>query len=179
MTPRILSEPIKVIWAGWQSDTYTLQRCGWQLSAQENVFDRGIILAIKHPSLRVHGYSDMLDFNHRVMGERSHDVRKYLERRQFIFNMQLAEQVQLHVMGEPHFKGVDATPTYTESKIKSLEDLAYFQAMPKPESDIILPPPSFDEILQMALDHQAPKQKELREKARRTMGHGMILRVAA
>ena len=39
--------------------------------------------------------------------------------------------------------------------------------------------PSFNKIMQIALEHQAPKQKELREKVRRQTKIGAILRVAA
>lgn len=182
MNQMIYSEPVKVVWAGWESDTLTLQRCGWRISADESQYGSRVGIAIHHKELDTYGVSDMMDFDYmrRRIGQYN-SMQEMLRMQPLVFGMQMAQQVQVHMMMQesPRYMPVDATPMRMEESLENLEDLALFHSMPKPEKDIILPPPSFDEIMQLALEHQAPKQKELREKARRTVGSGLILRAAA
>lgn len=178
MTQMIRSKPVRVRWAGWESDTYTLQRNGWTIKAEQHVYDRSMSIAIKHRDFDAYGVSDTirpdrLPYEH----QRSMD---WLAARGVSFRMSLANHIQVGYMGEmPNFRTIDSTPMVDyEERIMGLEELQWFH--PIPENEVVVQPPSFDEILTMALDHQAPKQKELREKARRDLQtKSAIIRVAA
>ncbi len=60
---RILSRPIAVRWAGWVSDTHTLQKFGWDLSVDEQLHNMSIRLAMQHRGLRVRGMSNNLAYD--------------------------------------------------------------------------------------------------------------------
>jgi hypothetical protein len=46
----IFSRPVEVHSAGWRSDTQTLQRYGWELQADQDIYQASMRLAGKHPS---------------------------------------------------------------------------------------------------------------------------------
>jgi hypothetical protein len=93
-----------------------------------------------------------------------------LEVRMDIANSIIIRSSQADVSWNP----VEAAPVWTVEDTY-IENMGIFSSIPNQR--IILPKPSFNEILQMALDKQAPKQKELRAKAR--ANQGAIIRVAA
>ena len=67
----ILSYPIDLYWRGWHSSTIELQRAGWQLSAQQDVMNRSMIVAINHPEAQLQDITERIDFNYyRVMQDR-------------------------------------------------------------------------------------------------------------
>lgn len=172
--PRMISPPVRLHWAGWTSDTYTLQQNGWEISVHENFNEQGLQIALRHRGLDVRGLSNMTAFDHYGY---------------HVSHPNMVRDLVVRVMGfAPHFRitttelprawtAIDASPSIMRREIIDIDDLALFQPLPPPENDVIIEPPSFDEILQMALEHQAPKQKELRAKARQKMG--AILRIAA
>lgn len=179
MNQRMLSPDVDVYWMGWRSTTHELGRYGWDLSAHEQPRDNRIQIAIRHNQAGIYGMSD-------TVRHRYHDdwARKYYDgngmtNSPLSFRMTLAHSIAIHNAGLPMtlWEPVDPLPTVQLMDIQRIEDLRIFRTIPSGEKDIILPPPSFDQILQMALDHQAPKQKELRQKGRQQMG--AILRVAA
>lgn len=155
-------QPVPCHWAGWTSDTIQLARAGWQISAREDHRMNRMSLAIRHPEGDLHGISDFIDPKYE---------KRQMSHMHLSFRLQLARRIDFRVVGEfAHgWSPVDPYPSYSSEGIYSLEDLAWFRKLPEPDNDIIVTPPSMEEILKMALDHQAPKQKELREKARRQM----------
>ena len=65
--PRLQSPPIRVTWAGWQSDTYTLSRDGWEIAANEDfdhIFKQRVRVAMHHPTMKLYGISDGFGFDH-------------------------------------------------------------------------------------------------------------------
>ena len=66
----VLSRPCRVLWAGWQSTTYDLQRAGWALSAAEQWDDRRVTLAMTHERTGTRMISKSADFDYfgRSMG---------------------------------------------------------------------------------------------------------------
>lgn len=139
ITHRVLSKPIKVRWAGWESDTHQLQRGGWEISAQEDVACRALQIALRHPeweargiSQRIHDYDYFQDFQR---------MNSYGSPQAYEFGMQLGKSIHFHESGPPSvaFRAVDCTPQFVERQIKSLEDWAHFAPMPKAPQQIILP----------------------------------------
>ena len=182
MPPMFRSEPIKCQWLGWESDTFRLQQHGWQISADQAHLHDGMAIAIKFPEAPYYGISEYMrpEFMSYEVSQMGHNDRlRWLAKRGVHFRMSLANHIQIEHMGNvPSFVPIDATPVVDmEGKIMRLDEMKWFHPIPKEE--VVVEPPSFDDILKMALDHQAPKQKELREKARRQLqNRSAIIRVA-
>lgn len=160
------SPPVKLRWAGWESDTYTLHRHGWQLGVHERVYDNALDLVLKHPDLRARGIGRASVYYAEVL----HDPRYYHE--QLDINIELAQQITLADYSAMRHTGIRYQPIDPTPAVEriNLDALTLFRELPPAERDIVVVEPSFDEILNMALKHQAPKQKELREKMRRKTG---------
>lgn len=183
---RFLSPPIEVHWLGWRSDTHTLGRHGWDLSANEMPEHNRVAIAIRHHDGQIYGTSefekhayheDWYSKRHRYIdGNSGMSIHRDLQ-----FRMTLAHSIAFHNAGPPMtlWEPVDPFPTVMATTIRRIEDMEIFRKLPPEERRIIIPPPSFDKILQMALEHQAPKQKELRAKYRKQpTGEGALIRVA-
>ena len=180
------SFPVELHWRGWRSDTLTLQKNGWLLSTNEQFndhsFEKCVRIALRHPS-EIYGY-----------GQFSYPAEYFMERNylsiapNFSVSMDLAHHIDLispyHVDLDARFLPIDAQPSMMEfpkDRI-SLEKVTWFREMP--EKEVFLQEPSFHELMDKILDIQAPKQKELREKARKQSriirpDLATILRVAA
>jgi hypothetical protein len=81
----------------------------------------------------------------------------------------LAHHIELH--SQRRYRGirfmpVDAEPIMEDINMDRvrLSDLCWFRSIP--ESEVIVKEPSFHDLMDQILEIQAPKQKELREKAR-------------
>jgi hypothetical protein len=176
-----INPPIKVHWLGWESDTHTLSRNGWDLSASEDPCMEKVSIAIRHAAAQIYGISEFQRHRYRMrnMQEYGHDAMI----RDLEFRMTLAHSITMQNWGPvvDLWKPVDARPQVVAMDIRRIEDLKIFRPLPPEENDIIIAPPSLDAILQMALNTQAPKQRELRNKYRRraTTGESAIIRVAA
>ncbi len=181
----IQSLPIKLHWLGWRSDTVTLQRNGWRLATYEKpeIMHRGntveLALKFEHNNQNIYGHG-VFDY----MPERLHWQNEHMNpyRGPVQVQMSLANVVVLRTNYQHRgvrFHEIDAEPRMMKLDDIPLHQLCWFRRVPPEDKDLIVTPPTFDEILQMALDHQAPKQKELREKARKQIRGDQIIRVAA
>ena len=181
---RMINPAVRVHWMGWESDTHRLGRNGWDISANEDPREGRISIAIRHAAAQVYGMSEFM--SHRYHSMRPHPSHMYgydHELRDLEFRMTLANSLVMQNYGpvQDLWMPVDTRPQVVAMEIQRIEDLKIFRQLPPEENDIIIAPPSLDTILQMALDHQAPKQRELRNKYRRraTTGESAIIRVAA
>lgn len=172
--PKTLNPIIELNWLGWQTNTLRLMQHGWQISVSENVYHNTLDMAIKYPKIGIQGVSMDNSFNYMRM---INPINLHIPLR---FNIQMAHYIDIVTQVQEYaWKPINAQPQYMNinPKYTKLEDFALFETLPSKEKQIIITEPSFDKVLQMALEHQAPKQKELRQKARSKMG--AILRVAA
>jgi len=166
-SPRILSAPVGLHWAGWRSNTRTLQQCGWQLSTTMDEYDRTLTILLKHPEMAIYGMSDKIDNRggHLWHPEaiRSLELNCRLgsdlgrpfgtDNRIYETNLSLSGAIP-----------IDATPVYTEQKITSIRDLNIFRAIP-PERDVQsfnIEKATMSEVLDFALSKQKPRQDEIR-----------------
>lgn len=153
---------MKVFMAGFESDTFRLQRQGWQISAEESISRYTLRIAIKHPQLKLYGLSSEID--HRMMerdlGARSSGLEVE------IGHLSGGIDVITHVGGMPpmaEFNPVDAEPRILFAEPKSIDDFKIFRPLAK-EKEIIVPRESVSELLLRINMLQDPKQAEIREK---------------
>lgn len=185
--PVLQSPPIACRWAGWSSDTYTLSRFGWRIAVNER-YDhpcggRVYEVILDNPEVQAKGFaSQAINWPPAAM---THDYRKYEELR---FDFLLARHLDV-VCSDPRYTGlhipqVDPTPMMTTLNYErmmhrtDIDKLTLFRQLPPDDRNLIIQEPTFDQILDMALKHQAPKQKELRQK-RHKEGSGLLISLAA
>ncbi len=153
--PRILSRPVKLHWAGWETDTYRLQQAGWELSAEQNIASRSIRMVIRNEALGMIGqtlttawdYERMLDVG--SLGVRDDYEEKYLQLRH------MGRQIVVHNHGPMDFSPIDAQPQVTTSEVRSLDDLVHFAKAPLVRTQaLVLPEPEVDDLLRMILERQ-------------------------
>ena len=177
MQERILSQPIDIYWLGWWSNTRELGLNGWDISANEMPDRNSIQIVLRQPEHGIYGMSDSPRYEYRSHWN-SHYYRGLDKLDKLIFRMTLAHNVHVHTMESPIdlWKPVDPVPSVAEIEHR-LEDLNVFRRLPPEEKDIILPPPSFDQIMLSAL-LGAPRPRPWPAPSNRH-DMGAILRVAA
>lgn len=158
--PRILSRPLRVHWAGWETTTYKLQACGWKLSARQDVRGSRLQLAFQHAGVGIEGITQELDYRF----EQALDMRErgYVENIVLNVQMMLGETVMVRQVGDVSalWSPIDAEPRYTEERIDRLEDFAHFAGSLIRTNEIIVPEESVPELLQRILKMQQPGRIE-------------------
>lgn len=123
-----------------------------------------IRIAIKHPDMRIYGISDLYNFTD------FHDgfSRPYLGNGPQINIRYMVSRMEIRVMDNlSAFNPIDATPQLNiQEKIKSIEDFMIFRPLDKAK-ELIVAPHEVNELMDMILKNQDPKQKEIREKKRK------------
>jgi hypothetical protein len=159
----MVSQPVRLHWMGWETNTYELERNGWELSAHQDMHRGQMALAIRHSEMQVRGMSEfMQDWDFRRSMNIYDDPRSWP-----VLGCKLANDLRIttHQAGtsEYAFHPIDARPMYSESRIQSLDDLAHFRKLEKPGNEIFLKKASMADILEMALSRQEPKQEQIRK----------------
>ncbi len=170
----MLSVPIPIRWAGWESDTLRLQQNGWQLSAREDRVNLSpnpkLQIAMKHPDHRVQAITAPLEVDYYAMMH-SHFSVVDVVRSQGLYVERMAHDIVLHMYNQApmDFHPIDALPQMdNEIKTVTLDDLKIFaDAQLVRTEEVIVMPDSVPDLMTHILKLQDPKQRELRAKARR------------
>ena len=155
--PRILSPPVSIEWAGWRSDTYTLQRNGWDLSWESHISTHSQRLLLRHAGMTLYGVTQDVD-------EGIFTSRDDRWLREMMLSVQyLVSDMRVDIQINPsYFSPIDATPRVIESP-RSIEDFGLFKTVARDAPEIYLAEASLEEVLEYALKKQEPKQAEIRE----------------
>jgi len=162
--PKISSPMVKVLWAGWESDTFTLQRAGWQISAEQDISSMRFRLAIKHPNFRIYGLGDLMDY-----GEYAEFKDNVYRQYPPVHIKYMASRMDIHVYDNlSNMNPIDCEPQFNikETQVKSIEDFMIFRPINK-ANEIIVPDFQVRELLDLILKKQDPKQAEIRENKRK------------
>lgn len=182
--PRILNQICPVYFAGFESDTFRLQKNGWQLSV-EQMYDRcAIRLAMKHEGARIFAITHTIDMYQYMQTNFTRGKLAGLSMADppMIFNVAaIGNDIRFQIMptGPVSFKAFDATPQYTEAPLVNFEDAVPFRPLNNEAPEIILADKNVAELMEMALRMQDPKQREIREKRRKEAwrtGEGEVMR---
>jgi len=168
---RILSRPVKVYWAGWETDTYRLQQAGWELSAEQCIEARSIRMIIRHNEIGMIGqtltsewdYERMLDYG-RFRGNSYEEPERFLQMRH------MGRHIVVHNHGPMDFRPIDAQPQLCTDEIKDLDDLAHFATPMVRTKALVLTDATVDQLLERALELQEPAKQayfeaQIREKS--------------
>lgn len=174
LTGRFSSPIAKVYFEGWESDTTTLQRAGWDISSYEvpPIHGRPMIrLALRHEKLRLYALTNgielTMDMIHRLHTMDRPDATFLC----FEVITMGGEGQMVTVMGEMPktvFMPVDTFPEYSTGYSRNyLKDMCIFRTIPTEAPELVVAPEKVHEILDLLLKAQDPKQAEIREKKRR------------
>lgn len=169
------SSPIcNVKFAGFESNTLALQKNGWAVTMEEQPdFSRAgklIRLYLKHEKARLHAVTNTWNFEYSF-------VYKMMENpdwTQFCtFEViHVANDIRFHIIpvssrGFGKFSAIDCMPQFERSEEKSITDIVPFRTISMEAPELVVDPAKVNEIFDMILKAQDPKQAEIREKRRR------------
>jgi hypothetical protein len=165
---RLLSRPLRVEWAGWETNTYRLQQAGWKLSAEQDVYQNRMRLAMNHERMNLYAMSRMTEFDY-----------EYAARdRGFELPMIVMQAMGREVFIQEHgridwgFNAIDAKPCFTENKITRIEDLAHFAAPLVRCNEVIIPEESVPRLMERILELQQPARTDrIKEQMRSPEGY--------
>lgn len=182
--PRILSQPYKVYWAGWETTTTRLQQCGWEISAEEDIYSRSIRIALRHQQAQVTAISNLVPYDYFRQGQ-------YLEHGPEFHMAYMASRLFVSIQDNlTAFKPIDAMPQFVNTERKSIEDLGIFATPLVRTEEIIVEPQDVASLLEQIKQIQLPEQAAIRARQRLKEGregqahprqkfHAQILSIAA
>jgi hypothetical protein len=155
---RILSRPLRLLWAGWETNTLRLQQAGWQLSAEQDFWQDRMRIAMKHQGMNLMAMTPHFDFRYE---EALRDAR-YLDSIGVPVVSAMGRNISIHEHGRVDwmFKEIDATPTIGSIKVSRLEDLAHFAAPLVRCNEVIIPDESVPELMERILKLQQPARTD-------------------
>ena len=163
----LLKNPIvNLHFAGWTSNSYDLQRNGWDLSVDENPYDCSLRFAIRNESLGLYAISSVETYPRKAFITDPF----FLERFPLHFHLQQMTDGKAKIYyhhGLSTFRPINTQPDIECIEPKSIEDFVLFRKISPESADIVIPEYNIDRLLEMALELQEPKQKEIRERIRK------------
>ncbi len=186
----LASQPWKLHFAGWETDTYRLQQNGWQLSAVQDPYYDAMQIAFQHPEYRIRGVSSRVSH---------YDARSYMGfggmrdgPRYMEASAHLASDFVSHaqfVAPMDRFKPIDAEPQLMDMRQMMSQNMVFAPNLARTQ-EIIVPEHSVDDLLNMMIEKQAANRAELIRKRVREQGqqidfnprthvHAQIVSIAA
>lgn len=160
---------VKFHWAGFSGYGHELQGNGWEISAYQDLLRDSVGFALKHPGYKVYGLTKLIPMNFDFRSS----VLSGLGLTQALSEMDMpiqcmSNELRVHIH-EPFdlskCKPVDMTPDIVDFEEKSIEELCIFK--PIGGQEIWVDKANASDLLTKLVEMQAPKQKEIREKARK------------
>lgn len=173
----VLSEPVRVHWRGWESNTTRLGQAGWQISAHEDAYNDRLAVAIRHPDTGMTGVSYAATYHYHRLRDRGRgnwlELPFELEMEAMgraIYSQALARTVGVGPMSRGtgvSWRAIDPFPQYMEiEEAKRIEDIVHFASLEK-KKDIIIRPESVPELMEKILKLQQPmREQHFRERAK-------------
>ena len=110
---RLMSRPLRLHWAGWTADTYSLQRAGWSITAEQDIARMTMQLGLRHPNEGGYGVSSRVPFDY--MYERDSFAPLDLGA-----DIRFGRSIDFHVTELPNFRAVDAMPQMMSGSVSAL-----------------------------------------------------------
>lgn len=160
---RVLNPPLRVLWAGFEANTYALQQAGWELSAEQDFAFRRLRVAFRHRDWKLYAISDAVDWDFLLWATRNSLVElPPLVVRYFVNEIQVL-RVPDRVDA---FRPVDAQPQFVQQEVRSLEDCGVFATPLVRTEEIIVEPRDVSALLEQIKKLQAPEQAAIRQRER-------------
>jgi hypothetical protein len=166
----------EVRFAGFTSDTYTLQRNGWQIAVEEDFHNycEESTMALRNDKLGVVAYGRCRDYRRMLLNSRERRFASDYESYPLTYVIEQmgrgvilrTENPSLHMRS---FSLIDATPNVMMMEEYDLYNLPAFAKAEAPHKaeELIVDPADVSAMLDMIRKQQAPTQREIRERVRR------------
>lgn len=165
---RVLSRPIKLVWAGWETDTYRLQQAGWRLSVDQDFYGQRMRIMMSHSVMQMQAICDEVAFDYY---RAAMDWEGLYIRDMVVPCQAMGRTVQIHMHGtSPIFdraRPIDAQMQMVQNNLSDLHQLVHFAPALTRTHELILPEAEVPDLIQAILERQDPdRQKRLREALR-------------
>lgn len=165
---RILSRPVPVHWAGWETTTAALQSAGWELAVHFEFNRDRYTLLMRHQAMELWAlsrteqfgrYTSTLD-SYYSNGDRDLPPFEVMHVGKSLF-IQTPTSLDF-----ASFQQIDARPQFTETKIRSVEDFNIFALARSKAEEILVNRADMGVIehLEAIKRLQEPKQHEIRQR---------------
>lgn len=166
-----LKSPIcQVEFLGFKSDTLSLARAGWSISAQQDFHYHGISIALKHEQARLYAISNSIDM-HNILRLTQYS---YISKEEATFNttfqikwVQTSPIIELIRQPSVQWGAVDPYPSFSNRERIDIKDLIPFKTIRPDAPEIVIAPESISELMEKIIKLQDPKQKEIRDRQRK------------
>lgn len=158
----LASRPMRLHFAGWETDTYRLQQNGWQLSAVQDPYYDCIQVAFQHPEYRMRGITNKIRREYDMMYS-GHGIETACH---------LATDFISHtasIAPFTKFQPIDAEPQFMETRQYMSQNMVFAPNLARTQ-EIIVPEQSVDDLLNMMIERQAANRAELIRKRVREQG---------
>lgn len=152
----LLSRPVRLHWAGWETTTTRLQQAGWSLSAEQDMREGRMRIALRHQGYQLYGITERVD--HDYFHDPVYEQQRSLELR--VAHMASRLTAEFVETGLPSFAPIDATPQFFRRERTSIEDFAHFAPPLVRTKEIILPEEGVAELMERILKLQEPAKVE-------------------
>lgn len=168
----LYSVPVRVQWQGWQSDTYTLRRMGWQIFVDEGVpayeYAHSIRLIIKAPDDKLLIMGEKILHPHEIFDRNKLTMMEVLchggiEMQAYRASDRIFTYEQPKVAWESMDAALPCDGFVHFSEERDLKDLKLFNYTEKPK-EIYIPLNSVDDCLNRILQLQYPEQELIKPK---------------
>lgn len=177
----VLSRPVRVHWAGWDSDTYKLQRSGWQVATSFRPDTMQYALCLHHEVCNMYAFTDecgipfydqIRDDLHMTATEMRHRDAMLRQQVFHITHVGMKGEIRMNYHNAVNFELIDATPMRVpmdDLKIQRIEDMNVFRKAKPPEEQIVVDKADMSvvEHLEAIKRLQSPAQDRIRERMRR------------
>lgn len=158
-----LSRPVRIHWAGWESDTYSLQRAGWQLSADQDIARCSIRVALRNEALRCVAITQEVSWQFERYAMSHGGDCPMLSIQHFACHI---EVMRMHEQRCMAFQPIDAKPQFlADSTITSYDDMKWFAAPLAETKELIVDPDRIGAVLAQIAEAQLPEQEAIRKRA--------------
>lgn len=150
---------------GWRSNTLTLQRAGWDISAQQDTHTRKIRLALHHRAAQLSGITNAVPYTNWIptIEGRCEDTSP------IVFTVQQMSsnlRVQYIAMNESSFKWhpIDCFPANSHCNFRdlALHEVVPFRTVNPDAEQIVIAPESVTQVLDILLKCQEPEARKRR-----------------
>ncbi len=169
----ILSRPHPVVWAGFRSDTRTLQQAGWEFSASQQFETDSVGLVMRHGAMGIHAVTN-------AVPNMMYDLHPQAPQ-QFHVNYLTDRGIQYRTFNAPDWlpdcQPVDMQPQMVE--VKSIEDMNLFAGCMARTQELIVEPDDVAALMERILAMQKPGAQAHYEKVLRdSRAEGAVMRGA-
>jgi hypothetical protein len=161
----MLSRPIGVVWAGWESNTHRLQQGGWELAVEYDVHRDMYRLMIHSHQGALYGLSNATYLDKRLAEAWNEDMPKSFQMQGLARSLEVIRHEEIG-NSFANFHQIDATPQMVDRKIERIEDFNIFQTITTRADEIIIEKADMSVIehLQAIKDLQSFGQEEIRNR---------------